>query len=358
MEKLLMKGNEALAEAAVRAGCRCYFGYPITPQTEISAYMAKRMEKSGGVFLQAESEIAAINMVLGAASAGIRAMTSSSSPGISLKSEGISYMAASDLPGVIVNVQRGGPGLGSIQPAQSDYFQATRAMGHGDFHILVYAPCSVQEMADMAVKAFDRADKYRIPAMILADGLLGQMMEPVVLPEPVKNLPDKSDWAACGHGNKRERHIINSLYLDAPTLESKILERFERYSVIKKNETDAELYRCADAELVVAAYGASARVAKSAVDKARKRGIRVGLFRPKTLWPFPKKELCGSVKNASKILVVEMSMGQMIDDVRLATECRIPTEFFGRTGGVVPTPTEVLEKITELTGGKAYENCI
>lgn len=358
MEKLLMKGNEALAEAAVRAGCRCYFGYPITPQTEIAAYMAKNMEKSGGVFLQAESEIAAVNMVLGASSAGIRAMTSSSSPGISLKSEGISYMAGSDLPGVIVNVQRGGPGLGSIQPAQSDYFQATHAMGHGDFHILVYAPYSVQEMADMAVKAFDRADKYRIPAMILADGLLGQMMEPVILPEPVEALPDKAGWAACGHDNKRGHHIINSLYLNAPTLEAKILERFKRYSVIENTETDAELFRCEDAELVVAAYGASARVAKSAVEKARKIGIRVGLFRPKTLWPFPKKELCEGVKNASKILVVEMSMGQMIDDVRLAVECRIPTEFFGRTGGVVPTPAEVLEKIMELTGGEAYENRI
>ena len=212
MERSLMKGNEALAEAAIRAGCKCFFGYPITPQTELSAYMAKRMEKSGGVFLQAESEIAAINMVLGAASTGVRAMTSSSSPGVSLKAEGISYMAGSDLPGLIINVQRGGPGLGSIQPAQSDYNQATHAMGHGDFHILVYAPCSVQEMVDTVTLAFDKADQYRMPAMILADGLLGQMMEPVTFPEPRTTLPDKSDWAACGHKNQREHHIINSLH--------------------------------------------------------------------------------------------------------------------------------------------------
>ena len=351
MERSLMKGNEALAEAAIRAGCKCFFGYPITPQTELSAYMAKYMEKSGGVFLQAESEIAAINMVLGAASTGVRAMTSSSSPGISLKSEGISYMAASDLPGVIVNVQRGGPGLGSIQPAQSDYFQATHAMGHGDLRILVYAPYSVQEMADMVMLAFDRADKYRIPAMILADGLLGQMMEPVTLPEPLGKLPDNSSWAACGHDNRREHHIINSLYLDAPTLEGIILGRFERYAIIEENETDAELYLCDDAELVVTAYGASARVAKSAVTEARKKGIKVGLFRPKTLYPFPKKELRKAVTNAKKILDVEMSMGQMIDDVRLAVECRLPVEFFGRTGGVIPTPAEVFGIIEKLSGG-------
>ena len=217
-----MKGNEALAEAAIRAGCKCFFGYPITPQTELSAYMAKKMQKAGGVFLQAESEIAAINMVLGATSTGVRAMTSSSSPGISLKAEGISYMAGSDLPGVIINVQRGGPGLGSIQPAQSDYYQATHAMGHGDFHIFVFAPSSVQEMVDMVTLAFDKADEYRMPAMILADGLLGQMMEPVTFPEPLETLPDKSDWATNGHQNKRAHHIINSLYLDPAELEAKV----------------------------------------------------------------------------------------------------------------------------------------
>lgn len=346
-----MKGNEALAEAAIRAGCKCFFGYPITPQTELSAYMAKRMEKSGGVFLQAESEIAAINMGLGAASTGVRAMNSSSSPGVSLKAEGISYMAGSDLPAVIINVQRGGPGLGSIQPAQSDYYQATHAMGHGDFHILVFAPCSVQEMVDMVTLAFDKADQYRMPAMILADGLLGQMMEPVTFPEQRTELPDKSDWAACGHENQRKHHIINSLYLDAPLLEAKVQERFQRYAVVEENETDAELYCCDDAEIVVTAYGASARVAKSAVTMARRKGIAAGLFRPKTLWPFPKKELCQATAQAKHILDVEMSMGQMIDDVRLATECRLPVAFFGRTGGVIPTPAEVLAEIEKLAGG-------
>lgn len=351
MERSLMKGNEALAEAAIRAGCKCFFGYPITPQTELSAYMAKNMEKSGGVFLQAESEIAAINMVLGASSTGVRAMTSSSSPGISLKSEGISYMAGSDLPGLIINVQRGGPGLGSIQPSQADYFQAIHGVGHGDLHILVYAPDSVQEMADTVMLAFEKSDQYRVPAMILADGLLGQMMEPVTLPEHCENLPDKSDWAANGHKNKREHHIINSLFLDAPTLEAKVLERFQRYAIIEENETEAEAYLCDDAELIITAYGAAARIAKSAVTQARQKGIKVGLFRPKTLWPFPKKELCEKIKNAKQILDVELSMGQMIDDVRLAIECRLPVIFYGRTGGVVPTPKEVLTKIEELTGG-------
>ena len=353
MERSLMKGNEALAEAAIRAGCKCFFGYPITPQTELAAYMAKRMEKAGGVFLQAESEIAAVNMVLGAASTVVRAMTSSSSPGVSLKAEGISYMAGSDLPAVIINVQRGGPGLGSIQPAQSDYYQATHAMGHGDFHILVFAPCSVQEMVDTVMKAFDKADEYRIPAMILADGLLGQMMEPVTFPPARETLPDKSDWAACGHGNKRPHHIINSLYLDAPLLEKNVKERFERYAIIEEHETDAELYQCDDAELVVTAYGASARVAKSAVMTARKQGLKVGLFRPKTLWPFPKKELNQAIAHASQLLCVEMSMGQMIDDVRLAINCSRPVAFFGRTGGVIPTPAEVLAEIKKLMGGEA-----
>ena len=348
-----MKGNEALAEAAIRAGCKFFFGYPITPQTELAAYMAKRMEKAGGVFLQAESEIAAVNMVLGAASTGVRAMTSSSSPGVSLKAEGISYMAGSDLPAVIINVQRGGPGLGSIQPAQSDYYQATHAMGHGDFHILVFTPCSVQEMVDTVMKAFDKADEYRIPAMILADGLLGQMMEPVTFPPARETLPDKSDWAACGHGNKRPHHIINSLYLDAPLLEKNVKERFERYAIIEEHETDAELYQCDDAELVVTAYGASARVAKSAVMTARKQGLKVGLFRPKTLWPFPKKELNQAIAHASQLLCVEMSMGQMIDDVRLAINCSRPVAFFGRTGGVIPTPAEVLAEIKKLMGGEA-----
>ena len=263
-----MKGNEALAEAAIRAGCKCFFGYPITPQTEISAYLAKNMAKSGGVFLQAESEVAAINMVLGAASTGVRAMTSSSSPGVSLKSEGVSYIAGSDLPCVIINVQRGGPGLGGIQPSQADYWQATRALGHGDYQLLVYAPSSVQEMVDKVTLAFDMADKYRMPAMILADGLLGQMMEPVTFPEKKTEFVEKP-WATTGHGGKREHNIVNSLYLNPALLEKSIRDRFERYAEIKANHTEAELYLTEDADVVVTAYGATARVAKSAVNLAR-----------------------------------------------------------------------------------------
>lgn len=352
MERNLMKGNEALAEAAIRAGCKCFFGYPITPQTELAAYMAKRMHKAGGVFLQAESEIAAINMVLGAASTGVRAMTSSSSPGISLKGEGISYLAGSDLPAVIINVQRGGPGLGGIQPSQADYWQATKALGHGDFHILVYAPASVQEMVDMVVKAFDTADKYRMPAMILADGLLGQMMEPVEFPEIIENSADKSGWAANGHGNKREHHIINSLYLQADLLEDKVVERFRRYETVKADETDAELYLTDDCDILLTAYGATARVVKSAVNSAREQGIKAGMFRPKTLWPFPVKELNTACETASCILDVEMSMGQMIDDVKLAINCSKPVHFYGRTGGVIPTPAEILEEIKKVGGAK------
>lgn len=345
-----MKGNEALAEAAIRAQCKCFFGYPITPQTELAAYMAKRMPKVNGVFLQAESEIAAINMVLGAASTGVRAMTSSSSPGISLKSEGISYLAASDVPALIVNVQRGGPGLGGIQPSQADYWQATRALGHGDFHILVFAPASVQEMVDMVSKAFDTAEKYRIPAMLLADGLLGQMMEPVLLPEPCESKYDKSGWATDGHKNKRPHHIINSLYLQPEDLEKLVTERFERYETVKANETDAELYLTEDCDILLCAYGASARVSKTAVNSARKLGIKAGLFRPKTLWPFPEKELNRAAKNAKVLLDVEMSMGQMIDDVKLAINCSKPVHFYGRTGGAIPVPADVLEEIKKLGG--------
>lgn len=352
MERNLMKGNEALAEAAIRAGCKCFFGYPITPQTELAAYMAKRMHKAGGVFLQAESEIAAINMVLGAASTGVRAMTSSSSPGVSLKSEGISYLAGSDLPAVIINVQRGGPGLGGIQPSQADYWQATKALGHGDFHLLVYAPASVQEMVDMVVTAFDRADKYRMPAMILADGLLGQMMEPVSFPEITVNDYDKSSWAANGHGNKREHHIINSLYLKPDELQTSVYDRFERYEKVKAEETDAELYLTEDCDILLCAYGATARVVKSAVNSAREIGIKAGMFRPKTLWPFPVKEINEACKSAKCLLDIEMSMGQMIDDVKLAINCSKPVHFFGRTGGVIPTPAEILEEIKKVGGAE------
>lgn len=341
---MLMKGNEALAEAAIRAGCKCYFGYPITPQTEIAAYMAKRMPDCGGVFLQAESEIAAINMVYGASASGVRAMTSSSSPGISLKSEGISYIAGCDLPCVIVNVQRGGPGLGGIQPSQSDYYLAAKAGGHGDFSMLVYAPSSVQEMADFTVRAFENADKYRMPAMILSDGLIGQMMEPVLFPEIKRDAPEKP-WACKGHGGKRKHNVINSLYLKPEELERSNIERFKKYDKAKAELPQAETYLTEDADIIVTGYGASARIIRSAVNAARAEGIRAGMIRPITIWPFPERIYAEAAKTARAFLVTEMSMGQMTDDVRLAISCSRPVRFFGRTGGIIPKPAEVLEQI-------------
>ena len=346
-EKVLMKGNEALAEAAIRSGCRFFFGYPITPQTELAAYMAKRMPKVGGTYLQAESEIAAINMVYGASAAGARVMTSSSSPGVSLKSEGVSYMAGADLPGVIINIQRGGPGLGSIQPSQSDYWQATRALGHGDYQMMVFAPSTVQEMADLVSRAFDKADEYRTPVMILGDGLLGQMMEPVVLPEESPELPEKP-WATTGHGNARPKNVANSLYLDAAECEKMNVERFKRYEVIKANEQMSEGYLLEDADIVVTAFGASARIARSAVRSAREEGIKAGLFRPITLWPFPVDALAATIDTAKAYLSVEMNMGQMVDDVRLVVKGAHPVEFYGRTGGVIPEPADVLAKLREI----------
>lgn len=351
-EKILMKGNEALAEAAIKAGCRHFFGYPITPQTEVAAYMSKRMPKIGGTYLQAESEIAAINMVLGAASAGVRAMTSSSSPGLSLKSEGISYIAGSDLPCLIINVQRGGPGLGGIQPSQSDYWQATRASGHGDFHMLVFAPSTVQEMVDYVFKAYELADKYRMPAMILADGMLGQMMEPVVIPELPAGAAEPKPWATNGHQNKRPHNIVNSLYLTPSELEERVVERFKRYDVIKKNEPAAESLYTEDADLIVVAFGAASRVSKSAVKAAREKGLKVGIIRPITLWPFPVETFKAAAKTAKMFLSVEMSMGQMIDDVKLAIDCVRPVHFYGRTGGVIPSVAEVLAQIEKLLGGE------
>ncbi len=345
-----MKGNEALAEAAIQAGCRHFFGYPITPQTELSAYMSKRMPKIGGTFLQAESEVAAINMVLGAAAAGVRAMTSSSSPGVSLKSEGVSYIAGSDLPCVIINVQRGGPGLGGIQPSQADYWQATKALGHGDFQLLVYAPSTVQEMVTLLFTAFDKADQYRMPAMILADGMLGQMMEPVEFPERAATAKVEKPWATNGHRGEREHNIVNSLYLQAPDLERHVVERFERYEIVKANEVLAESYMMDNAEYAVVAYGATSRIVKSAVKSARAQGIKVGCIRPITLWPFPVKEIAAAAEKVEKFLCVEMSMGQMVDDVRLAVNGKKPVSFFGRTGGVIPTPAEVLEQIKKLGG--------
>lgn len=350
MEKSLMKGNEAIAEAALRAGCRHFFGYPITPQTELAAYMARKMPKIGGTYLQAESEIAAVNMLYGASAAGVRAMTSSSSPGISLKTEGISYMAGADLPGVIVNVQRGGPGLGSIQPSQSDYFQATRAMGHGDFYLPVYAPSTVQEMADLTYLAFDVADAYRTPVVILADGMLGQMMEPVIMPDPVDpaTLAPKA-WAACGHQDARSHNVINSLHLDPERLYQDNLRRFDIYEQIKRDEVRVETYRTEDADIVVAAFGAAARIVRSAVNAARENGIRAGLFRPITLWPYPVQAM--RELSAKAYLTVELNMGQMVEDVRLAVNGAAPVSFFGKCGGVIPTPDEVLAEIERIADG-------
>lgn len=350
MKKKLLKGNEALGIAAIQAGCKHFFGYPITPQTELAAYMAKELPKVDGVFLQAESEIAAINMVLGAASTGVRAMTSSSSPGISLKTEGISYIAASDLPCLIVNVQRGGPGLGGIQPSQSDYWQATRALGHGDFHVLVYTPSTVQEIIDFVFEAFDTSEEYRIPAMILMDGMLGQMMETVVLPEIKECTPKIKDWASCGHKNLRKHNIINSLYLDPAVLEQTIIDRFKRYDYIKNNLQKSESYLVDDAEIVLVAYGSASRVSKSAVNSARDLGIKAGLVKPLTVWPFPNSEIERLCQTTDKFLCVEMSMGQMIDDVRLVVNGRKPVVFFGRTGGIIPTPAEILDQIKKEVG--------
>ncbi|MBR5871438.1 MAG: 3-methyl-2-oxobutanoate dehydrogenase subunit VorB [Clostridia bacterium] len=346
-EKVLMKGNEAIAEAAIKAGCRHYFGYPITPQTEIAAYMAKRMPKIGGTFLQAESEVAAINMVYGVAGAGFRVMTSSSSPGVSLKQEGISYIAGADLPALIVNVQRGGPGLGGIQPSQSDYFQATKGGGHGDYHLIVLAPASVQEMADLTGKAFDLSDKYRVPAMLLADGTLGQMMEPVEIPEPEVKEVDKP-WAVNGTKGQRKHNIVNSLYLKPEILEQTNFERFERYKQIEENEVMYESFMMEDAEYCVVAFGIAARISKNAVVAARKKGIKVGLIRPITLWPFPSEVIAKAADQVKGFVCAELSMGQMIEDVRLASGCKKPVLLCNRTGGMIMSPEEVLAKIDEL----------
>ena len=343
-EKVLMKGNEALAEAAICAGCHHFFGYPITPQTELAAYMAKKMPKIGGTYLQAESELASINMVLGAAAAGVRTMTSTSSPGLSLMTEGISYIAGCDLPCLIVNVQRGGPGLGGIQPSQSDYFQATRAGGHGDFRMIVLAPASVQEMAELTVKGFALADKYRMTSMILADGTMGQMMEPVSLDFAVEPVPEKP-WATTGTGKKRPHNVVNSLFLSPEKLEQVNFERYERYAKIEETEAMWEEYMMEDAEICIAAFGIAARVAKNAINEARKQGIKVGLIRPITLWPFPKAPFKNALKTVRSFISVEMSMGQMIEDVRLATECRVPVTLCNRVGGMIPSPEQVLEAI-------------
>lgn len=353
-EKVLMKGNEAIGEAAIRANCQCFFGYPITPQTEISAYMARKMPKLGRVFLQAESEVSAINMVYGAAGSGVRVMTSSSSPGMSLKQEGISYIAGAQLPCVIVDIVRGGPGLGSIQPAQSDYFQATKGGGHGDYRLLVYAPGSIQEMVDLMQEAFDKADFYRTPVMVMADGMMGQMMEPVEFKErKVVELPEKT-WAATGLHGREKHNIINSLFLAPEECENHNIVLKAKFDIIEKNEVRYELYNCdTKCDLIFVAYGTTARICRNTIKLAQKEGIKIGLVRPVTLWPFPKEAFEKVIdKTENGFLAVEMSMGQMVEDVQLAVAARKPVSHFGRCGGMVPTPGEILNKAKELiTGG-------
>jgi 2-oxoglutarate ferredoxin oxidoreductase subunit alpha len=351
MSKVLMKGNEALGAAAIKAGCKFFFGYPITPQNEVPEYMARELPKIGGCFLQAESEVAAINMLYGAAGAGARAMTSSSSCGIALKQEGISYIAGAELPCVIVNISRGGPGLGGIQPSQGDYFQSTRGGGNGDYRLLVYAPATIQEAVDLTMEAFEVADYYRNPVMVAGDGMIGQMMEPVEFKEPVKrNLPPK-DWATTGTKGKRETNIINSLALDPGVLEKHNIKLKEKYNQMEKHEARYEIYNMENAELVIVAYGTTSRVAKNAITTLKEEGISVGLIRPITLWPFPIKAFKEIPDTAKALLSAEMSMGQMIDDVKIANEGRLPVHFYGRSGGMVPTPNGIIEKVKEIIGG-------
>ena len=350
-QAVLMKGNEAIAEAAIAAGCRHYFGYPITPQTEIAAYMAKRMPQVGGVFLQAESEIAAIHMVYGASAAGKRVMTSSSSPGISLKGEGLSYLAGSDLPALVINVQRGGPGLGGIQPSQSDYFQATRGGGHGDFRNIVLAPASAQEMYSLTLRGFDLADRYNMTAMILADGTIGQMMEQVTLERAEPTRVEKP-WALTGTRSEREKRVITSLYLSPTELEEKNLSRFARYKLAEERETDYEAFCMEDAEVCLVAYGIAARVSRSAVALAREKGIRAGLIRPITLWPFPSEALLQAANYVRQFLSVELSMGQMMQDIELAIRCQRPVSLVSRVGGMIPAPEQVLAAIERAAKGE------
>jgi 2-oxoglutarate ferredoxin oxidoreductase subunit alpha len=347
-ERILMCGNEAMAEAAILAGCDAYFGYPITPQNEISAYMAYRMPEEGRVFIQSESELAAINMVFGASATGKRSMTSSSSPGISLMQEGMSYLAGAELPAVVINVMRGGPGLGNISPAQGDYFQATRGGGHGDYKTIVFGPSSVQEMADCVFWAFDLADQYRMTAMILADGVLGQMMEPLTLePKLRRGLPPK-DWALTGRKG-REQNIVRSLWLPEGSLEKHNEKLQAKYRQVRAQEVRCEEYRVEDAEIIVVAYGIVARIARAAVNKAREDGIPIGLIRPITLWPFPSQQIARAAEEFRVFLTMEMSSGQMLEDVQLAVAGKAPVLFYGRMGGGLPTMDEVLGKIRELT---------
>ncbi|WP_373897515.1 3-methyl-2-oxobutanoate dehydrogenase subunit VorB [Haloimpatiens sp. FM7315] len=352
-EKVLMKGNEAIGEAAIRANCKAFFGYPITPQTEVAAYLSRKMPKIGRTFIQAESEIAAINMVYGAAGTGVRCMTSSSSPGISLKAEGMSYIAGAELPCVIINIVRGGPGLGSIQPAQSDYFQATKGCGHGDYNLPVFAPSSIQEMVDLIQDAFDVADMYRTPCMVMGDGMLGQMMEPVEFKERQAIELKEKTWAANGLNGREKHNVINSLYLKPEDLEKHNIKLQEKYKEIKEKEVRYELYNCeGNKDIIIVAYGTTSRICKNVVQMAKDQGIDMGLIRPITLWPFPVEAFEKTVNNTKYgYLSVEMSCGQMVEDVKLAVNGRKNVEFYGRTGGMVPHPKDILEKVKEIVGG-------
>jgi len=355
-EKLLMKGNEAIAHAAIRCGCDGYFGYPITPQSEVLETLAeeKPWEKTGMVVLQAESEVASINMLYGGGGSGKRVMTSSSSPGIALMQEGLAYMAGAEVPGLIVNVQRGGPGLGTIQPSQSDYNQATRGGGNGDYHLIVLAPNSVQEMADFVDLGFELAFRYRNPAMILSDGVIGQMMEKVVLP-PFKprrteeEIAQECPWAANGHHlSKRSPNVITSLELDPAIMEQRNLHLQEKYHEIEEKEVRYEAIHCEDADYAIVAFGSAARISSKAVESMRQQGEKVGIFRPITLWPFPKKQLRELAQKVKAILVVEINAGMMVHDVRSAAEFNIPIEQFGRLGGIVPDPDEIIEALHHI----------
>ena len=348
-KKVLMCGNEVLAEASIMAGCRFYAGYPITPQNEIPVYMSKRMPEVGGVFIQAESEISAINMVFGAALTGVRAMTSSSSPGISLKQEGISYLAGCELPAVIVNVMRGGPGLGNIAPSQSDYFQATRGGGHGDYRQIVLAPSSLQEIVDLTMLSFDLADFYRMPAMILGDGILGQMMEPVELNtrDEGRGTKDEKNWILDGCKGRKPR-IIRSLLLGEGELERFNEKLQKKYQKIKDKEVQCEILYGDDSDIMIVVYGTISRICRNVVEQIRKKGGKVGMVRPITLWPFPEKELKKLAENVKAFFVVEMSCGQMIEDVKLSIDCKRPVYFYGRSGGGVPTEEEIVKELEIL----------
>ena len=357
MAKQLIEGNTAIAEAAVRAGVEAFFGYPITPQTEVLEHRSRRLPEEGRVFLQAESEVASINMVYGAAAAGARVMTSSSSPGVSLMQEGFSYIACSEVPAVVTNIMRGGPGLGNVQPAQGDYFQAVKSAGHGDFHMIVLAAANVQEAIDLIVLAFDLADKYRTLVMFVADGSIGQMMEPAELPpmRPVRPPEKRAAWALTGAKN-REHNIVNSLYLGGEALEEVNLRLQAKLKEIAENEVRWKEYSTEDADLLLVAFGTVGRICQTVVREAREKGIKVGLLRPITLWPFPSARIAELAGQVQGVLTVEMNAGQMVEDVRLAVEARCPVRFYGRTGGVIPLPDDIspeLEKLAaEVIGGE------